>query len=140
MSTVVIIIAGISAGVLSAIFGIGGGVLFIPTLVFAAELSQLHAQATSLAAIIPVVAVGAWRQHGYQNVQWRPGAAIGFASLIGVAAGATVVTELADSVLRKLFAVFLLLVAARLWLSVRDGRRWPTGLSVSSEERKESGT
>ena len=54
---------GLAAGVLSGMFGVGGGILFVPTLVLVLDLTQLSAQATSLAAIVPVVAVGAWRQH-----------------------------------------------------------------------------
>ena len=96
-------VLGFAAGGLSGMFGVGGGLLFVPTLVFVLDLSQLEGQATSLAAMIPVVALGAWRQHRYGN-----------------AAGATVATSLSDDVLRKLFASLLVLVAIQL---VRSARR-----------------
>jgi uncharacterized protein len=105
---------GLVAGVLSGMFGVGGGILFVPTLVFALELAQLEAQATSLAAMIPVVAVGVWRQHRYGNVRWRPAVIVGLASVPGVLAGAAVASALSEDLLRKLFAGLLVLVALQL--------------------------
>ncbi|MBD0318000.1 MAG: sulfite exporter TauE/SafE family protein [Thermoleophilia bacterium] len=110
---------GFAAGVLSGIFGVGGGILFVPTLALVVGLSQLGAQATSLAAMIPVVALGAWRQHRYGNVRWRLAAIVGVASVGGVAAGAALAELLANDVLRRLFAGFLVLTAAQLALSSR---------------------
>ncbi len=119
MTAVVLALAlGFAAGVLSGMFGVGGGVLFVPTLALVLGLTQLGAQATSLAAMIPVVAVGAWRQHRYGNVRWRVGTIIGLASAAGVAGGAVLAESLADETLRKLFAGLLLVVAAQLLRSV----------------------
>ena len=64
---------GLVAGALAGLFGIGGGLLFVPTLVWLG-LGQLEAEATSLLAILPTVAAGAWRQHRYGNL--RPRAAV----------------------------------------------------------------
>ena len=105
---------GLAAGVLSGLFGVGGGILFVPTLVLVVGLAQLEAQATSLAAMIPVVAVGAWRQWGYGNVNRRAALIAGLASGVGVLGGAALADALSDSLLRTLFAVLLLLTAARL--------------------------
>ena len=90
MSAVTIILAlvlGFGAGVLSGMFGVGGGILFVPTLVFVVGLGQLDAQATSLAAIIPVVAFGAWQQHHAGNVRWRVAPHLGVLSVLGVYGG-----------------------------------------------------
>jgi uncharacterized protein len=111
---------GVAAGALSGMFGVGGGILFVPTLVFALDLTQLSAQATSLAAMIPVVAVGAWRQHRYGNVRWRPALVVGLLSVPGVLAGTAIATALPDDVLRKLFAGLLVVVALQL---VREARK-----------------
>ena len=113
-------ILGFAAGGLSGMFGVGGGILFVPTLVLVLDLSQLEGQATSLAAMIPVVAVGAWRQHRYGNVRWRSAAVIGVTSIAGVAGGTVLATSLSDNALRKLFALLLVLVAVQL---VRSARR-----------------
>jgi uncharacterized protein len=114
-----VVLLGFAAGVLSGMFGVGGGILFVPTLSLLVGLTHLEAQATSLAAIIPVVAVGAWRQHGYGNVRWRAALWIGLVSAVGVAGGVVLADALSDDVLRRLFAALLLVVAARLLWSVR---------------------
>ena len=108
---------GLAAGVLSGLFGVGGGILVVPTLALVLGHTQLEAQATSLAAMIPVVVLGAWRQHGYGNVRWRPALAVGLASALGVAGGVALASALADDVLRKLFAGLLLATAVHLVLS-----------------------
>lgn len=115
------LVLGFAAGGLSGLFGVGGGILFVPTLAVVLDLSQLSAQATSLAAIIPVVAVGAWRQHAVGNVDWRAAGLVGLASAGGVAGGAVLADALADEVLRYLFAGLLIAVAGRLAWSARQG-------------------
>jgi uncharacterized membrane protein YfcA len=105
---------GFAAGALSGLFGVGGGTLFVPTLVIVLDQGQLSAQATSLAAMIPVVLFGAWRQSGYGNVRWRVAAVVGLASAVGVAGGSALADSLPEQALRKLFAVFLLVVALQL--------------------------
>jgi uncharacterized membrane protein YfcA len=122
MSTGTIILAlvlGFGAGVLSGMFGVGGGILFVPTLALVVGLGQLEAQSTSLAAIIPVVAFGAWQQHHAGNVRWRYGLIIGVVSVAGVLAGASLAISLDEDLLRKLFAGFLIVVAAQLVWSTR---------------------
>jgi len=119
MTLALAVLLGFAAGVLSGMFGVGGGILFVPTLSLVVGLTHLEAQATSLAAIIPVVAVGAWRQHREGHVRWRPAVAIGLISAVGVAGGVVLADALSDEVLRRLFATLLLLVAARLLWSVR---------------------
>jgi uncharacterized protein len=111
---VVAVALGFVAGALSGLFGVGGGTLFVPTLVIVLDQGQLSAQATSLAAMIPVVLFGAWRQNSYGNVRWRVAAIIGLASAVGVAGGSALADSLPEQALRKLFAVFLLAVAAQL--------------------------
>jgi hypothetical protein len=113
------LLLGFAAGVLSGMFGVGGGILFVPTLALVLGLTQLGAQATSLAAMIPVVALGAWRQHRYGNVRWRPAVVVGLASAIGVSGGALLADALPEDVLRKLFAGLLVVTAVHLLLSAR---------------------
>ena len=62
---------GLAAGVLSGLFGVGGGIVFVPGLVVVAHLSQVHAEATSLLAMIPVALLGAYRQEHYGNLRLR---------------------------------------------------------------------
>jgi uncharacterized protein len=113
------LLLGLSAGLLAGFFGVGGGILFVPTLV-ALGLSQIEAEATSLLAILPTVAAGTWRQRHYGNVRWRTALVLGLASIGGAAVGVQIATALPEDLLRRLFAVLLLGVAAQLaWRSRR---------------------
>jgi uncharacterized membrane protein YfcA len=107
------IVLGAVAGILSGLFGVGGGILFVPTLTWLG-LSQLHAEASSLLAIIPTVAVGVWRQERYGNVRWRPAVGIGLASIGAAIGGAQVAESLPEATLRKLFAGYLIITAAQI--------------------------
>ena len=128
MSTTTIAIGiclGLAAGVMAGLFGVGGGILFVPALV-ALGLGQLEAQGTSLLAILPTVAAGTLNQHRYGHLRVRTAVVVGLASIIGVEVGARVVTELPESVLRKLFAFLLFAVAAQLvWRARRTRPRYP---------------
>ncbi len=77
-------------------------------------LTQIHAEATSLLAIIPTALVGAWRQGHYGNVRWRAALVIGVAAVAGVEAGVQIAEALPQHVLRRLFAVLMLTVAAQV--------------------------
>ena len=117
---IVALILGFAGGVLAGLFGVGGGVLFVPTLVLVLGLTQVHAEATSLLAIIPTVLVGAWRQRRYGNVYWRPAIWIGLGSIAGVEGGVQVARALPEEVLRRLFGVLMLVIAANLaWRVLR---------------------
>jgi len=104
---------GVVAGVLAGLFGVGGGVLFVPTLV-AIGLSQHEATGTSLLASLPTVVAGTWRQQRYGNVGWRAAAMIGIAATAAAQGGVAIAEALADRTLRRLFAVLLVLVAAQI--------------------------
>ena len=106
---------GLAAGVLAGMFGVGGGILFVPTLL-ALGLSQLHAEATSLLAILPTVAAGTWRQRQFGNVRARAALAIGVASIAGVELGVQAATSLDETTLRRLFALVMLAAAVQLAL------------------------
>ena len=113
MTYVFAVALGLVAGILSGLFGVGGGILFVPILT-ALGLTQLHAEASSLLAIIPTVCVGVWRQQRYGNVRWRSAAVLGTASIAAAVGGAQVAVSLPEATLRKLFAVVLLLTAAQI--------------------------
>jgi uncharacterized membrane protein YfcA len=113
MSYVVAVVLGLVAGVLAGMFGVGGGILFVPTLV-ALGLSQHDATGTSLLAIIPTALVGTWRQARYGNVRARSALVIGIAAAAAAQGGAAVAESLSGPLLRKLFAALLVLVAAQI--------------------------
>ncbi|TML39500.1 MAG: sulfite exporter TauE/SafE family protein [Actinobacteria bacterium] len=121
------VILGFVGGVLAGLFGVGGGILFVPTLVLVLGLTQVHAEATSLLAILPTVLVGAWRQHRHGNVDWRAALLVGLGSVAGVEGGVQAAKALPEDVLRRLFAVFMLFVAANLaWRAFRPKPPYPS--------------
>jgi uncharacterized membrane protein YfcA len=113
---------GVLAGVLAGMLGIGGGALFVPALVLILGLSQVDAEATSLLAIIPVAAVGAWRQHRYGNLRLADAALVGALAVPGTVAGVALVNALPERAVEVAFALLQLSIAARL---VQRGLRGP---------------
>jgi uncharacterized protein len=119
MSYVLAAILGAFAGILAGLFGVGGGILFVPTLTWLG-LTQLHAEATSLLAIIPTVLVGVWRQHHYGNVRRRAALVIGLASIGAAVGGAQVAESVPETTLRKLFACLMIVTAVQIaWRASR---------------------
>ena len=121
MWTLVVVAAvGLVAGVLAGLFGVGGGILFVPALTFVLGLTQLHAEATSLLAIIPTSIAGVWQQQRFGNVRWRPALVLGVAAIAGVEGGVQLAESLPEATLRRLFGALMIVIAAQLaWRSRR---------------------
>jgi uncharacterized protein len=111
------VLIGVLAGVASGMLGIGGGALFVPALVILLGLKQVDAEATSLLAIVPVAAVGAWRQRRYGNLRTGDGLLLGVLAIPAAVAGVAIVNVVPERAIEIAFAALLVLVAARL---VRD--------------------
>ncbi len=114
--TLIILLIGLGAGVLSGLFGIGGGVVIVPALILIARLEPVTATGTSLAALIlPVGILGAveYYRNGHLDIRYALLIAVGL--FAGAWFGARIAQDLAPMVLRRLFAVFLVIVAVRLW-------------------------
>ena len=124
-TVVLALLLGVAAGLLAGSFGVGGGILFVPTLV-ALGLSQLEAEATSLLAILPTVVAGTWRQRHYGNVRWRPALVLGLTSIAGAVGGVQIATSLPEETLRRLFALLLLGVAGQLAWRCRRPAPYPS--------------
>jgi uncharacterized protein len=105
---------GFAGGMLSGLVGVGGGVIFVPGLVIFLGQSQLHAQATSLLAIVIVAAVGAWRQGGYGNLRLRDGLVIGALSPLGAGVGTVVANAVPERALELAFATMQVYFAVQL--------------------------
>jgi uncharacterized membrane protein YfcA len=109
---------GLLAGVVAGLFGVGGGVLFVPALL-ALGLAPHEAIGTSLLAIVPAVVAGTWRNARSGTVRWRTAAVVGVAAVVSAQLGVLAAESLPGDVLRKLFAVVLLGVAAQVALRAR---------------------
>jgi uncharacterized membrane protein YfcA len=109
-----LITVGLVAGVLSATLGVGGGVVFVPALVTLLGLEQQVSQGTSLAVILPTVLIGTTVHARAGRVDWNIGITAGLGGILGGLAGAQVALGLPETVLRRMFAVFLLIMAVRM--------------------------
>jgi hypothetical protein len=109
---------GLGAGVLSGIFGIGGGILIVPALLYLARIPPVVATGTSLAALLlPVGALGAWEYYREGNLNLTAALWIAFGLFLGAGAGAHVAQRFSPLVLKRLFSVLLVVVAVRMWWS-----------------------
>ena len=114
LEVALVVLLGLGAGVMAGLFGVGGGIIFVPILIVFFDLGQVEAEATSLLAILPTVVAGTWRQHQYANVHWRPALLIGLVAVVGVQAGVLVAVALPEDVLRRLFGLLMLGAAVQL--------------------------
>jgi uncharacterized membrane protein YfcA len=115
----VVVTIGVVAGAVAGLFGVGGGVLFVPTLSLIVGMSELHAQATSLLAIIPVAVLGTWRERATGRVDWTDIVVIGMASIATAILGSLLADVAPQRVLRVGFALILIWTALRMVQGVR---------------------
>ncbi len=115
-SDVFLILGGLGAGFLSGTIGIGGGLLFVPTMTIGFGLSQAVAQGTSLVAIIPTAIVGGVTHLRQGNVLLRPALWMGGGGVVGAVIGALVAVEVPGPILARFWGAFLVFSAYRLGL------------------------
>lgn len=111
---IVVGLIGVAGGALAGLFGVGGGILFVPALALVLGLTQLHAEASSLLAILPTALAGSIRQQRYGNIDVRAAVFVGIASIAGVEGGVQVAESLPESTLKRLFGILLLLIAVQI--------------------------
>jgi len=109
-----LITLGLFAGATAAALGLGGGVIFVPSLVVLFGFEQHIAQGTSLAVILPTAIVATVAHARMGNVRWHLSIPIGLAGIAGAVVGAQVALQLDADLLRRMFGVFLILLAARM--------------------------
>lgn len=108
------IILGLATGLIASTLGIGGGIIFVPSLVVFFGFSQHIAQGTSLAAILPTAIVGTILHGRKGRVEWRVAGFIAIGGIAGGLLGAWTAQALDPDVLRRLFAALLVTIAARM--------------------------
>lgn len=119
MQWISLIAIGVAAGLLSGMFGVGGGVIIVPSLVFFFGMSQQTASGTSLMALLlPVGLLGVFEYYRSGKISTENiwfGLIIALGLLAGAYFGARIAIDMSSDMLRRLFAVFLVFVAIRLW-------------------------
>lgn len=108
---------GVVAGILSGLFGVGGGILIVPALIVLAHFHLKLALGTSLGALVlPVGLLGVYTYHQNGNLDWRAALLIGLGLFFGAWAWARLAHTIPAATLQRMFAVFMMIAAARLWL------------------------
>ena len=108
---------GLGAGVLSGLFGVGGGIIMVPAMVLLAGMAQQRASATSLAAIVPIAAVGATLFGAADSVDLVAAAILAVGSIVGVQVGTRLMPRIGDERLRIGFGIFMIAVAVGMLVS-----------------------
>lgn len=113
-------IIGVLAGFFSGLFGVGGGVIIVPLLIMLAGFDQRRASGTSLTAILPTAIAGAIGYAARGEVDWVAALCIAGGAVVGSFVGTWLLHRIPQNVLRWIFVVFLVLMAARLAFLVPD--------------------
>ena len=114
MRWITIALIGIAGGFASGLFGVGGGVLFVPLLILFLNLNTHSAIGTSLAAIIPTALVGSFRHLLDRQVDLKIAFLLAVFASLGAWLGAGISLQLDALVLRRVFALLLIFIAFRL--------------------------
>lgn len=112
------LLIGLAAGLLSGLFGIGGGILIVPALLLVGRMTPATATGTSLGALLlPVGVLGAWEYYRNGHVDVHASLFVALGLLVGAFFGARVAQGLDPALARRAFAAFLLLVSVKIWFS-----------------------
>lgn len=115
MTTLLLLAIGLLAGVFAGMFGVGGGLIIVPALLFILKVKEVEAIGTSLAALIPPVGLlGAaeYYRNGFINIRYAGLVAAGL--FVGAYFGARIMISLPPDLVRRLYGVFLLAIAVRM--------------------------
>lgn len=122
---------GLAAGLLSGLFGVGGGTVIVPMLVLLLAYDQRRAAGTSLAAIIPTATVGVISYAAHDAVAWIPALILAGGSVIGAQLGTALLPKISQTALRWMFSAFLVVVIVSLFIVI-PSRAADLDLSVAS--------
>lgn len=114
----ILIIIGLSAGILSGLVGVGGGIIMVPLFVLILGLTQHNAQGLSLAVMLPPVTfLAVYNYHtagSGGNIDWRVAITVSLLFVIGGFIGSKIALQIDQRMLRRIFGVFMLFVAIKL--------------------------
>jgi uncharacterized membrane protein YfcA len=114
--TILYLAVGLAAGLLSGLFGIGGGIIIVPALLYVARLPILTATGTSLGALLlPVGLLGALEYYRNGHLEVRASLLLAVGLFLGAWFGARFAQTLSPLLLKRAFAAFLMVVAVRMW-------------------------
>jgi hypothetical protein len=116
--TWLLLLVGLAVGAFSGVVGIGGGILFVPALVWLLGMDQHKAQGTSLGALLaPVGLFAFWEYYRRGNADQRVALLLAAGFLVGGYFGAVGAQHISELWLRRIFALILIAVGGRMWFS-----------------------
>lgn len=116
IQTVLYIALGLTAGILSGLLGIGGGIILVPALIFIFHFSQIMAQGTTLAMMIPPIGLLAVMEYYKQGqINWKVALLLCCGFVIGGLVGAKICLALPKPVLQKIFGLVLLFIGLKMF-------------------------
>ncbi|MDQ4034882.1 MAG: sulfite exporter TauE/SafE family protein [Chloroflexota bacterium] len=114
---VALLAIGLTAGLLAGLLGIGGGLIMVPAMVLITAFDQHVAQGTSLLVIIPAAAFGSFTHYRRGRLALRDAGALAAGGVLGAVLGSMTALALDEEILQRLFAILILVVAARMLLT-----------------------
>lgn len=115
---IILVLIGISAGILSGFVGIGGGIVIVPALVYFLGLTQHQAQGTSLfVLVLPVVFLAMQNYWKTDNVNWKFGLVIASTFIVGGYLGSKLALKLSPGMVKLIFGLIMAYVSVKLILS-----------------------
>ena len=116
--TWLLLLVGLTVGAFSGVVGIGGGILFVPALIWLLGMDQHKAQGTSLGALLaPVGLFAFWEYYRRGNADLRIALLLAAGFLVGGYFGAVGAQHISELWLRRIFALILIAVGGRMWFS-----------------------
>jgi len=129
--TSTIVVVGLAAGLLSGMFGVGGGILIVPGLVLIAKMDQRIAHGTSLAAVLPISAASLVTYWTHDKVDWSVAGWLALGAIMGALLGTRLLHVLPHRTLALGFSTLLIVTAVRLFLPLTAGGRDPLDMAAA---------
>jgi len=117
-TVLILVLIGITAGVLSGFVGVGGGIIIVPALVYLLGLSQFEAQGTSILLMIPPIGIlAAMNYYKVDAVNWKYAGIIAATFVIGGYFGSKLTLKLDETLVKLIFGFIMLIVAIKMIVS-----------------------
>ena len=130
---IILVLTGLAAGMLGGMVGIGGGIIIVPAMVYFLGMSQLAAQGTSLSLLMfPVGVLGVMQYYKAGHVDFRLVAFLALGFLLGSYFGSRFSLSLPQATVKKIFAIFMILIAVKMLFFDKTGTGNAKSPQVSS--------
>ncbi|MFT7611353.1 MAG: putative membrane protein YfcA [Parvicellaceae bacterium] len=114
----ILVLIGVTAGIMSGFVGIGGGIIIVPALVYILGISQFEAQGTSIVLMIPPIGIlAAMNYYKADAINWKYAAIIAATFVVGGYVGSKLSLKMDETLLKLIFGVVMLIVAVKMIIS-----------------------